>query len=292
MRATVFGAARLVFTNVKVLFSSKYLLYTNTGISVIMSCAGDGLQQKYQVVKNEITGWDKRRSRDVGITGLLFGPFCHYWYILLDRWFPGQSARVVMKKLIVDQLICSPIVITSFLFVTSYLEGRRGKELKAEIMGKGKTLYVAEWVVWPPAQIINFSFVPLRFRVLFDNTVSFGFDWYFSYIKYGVHETDIQSKYEETDKEERQWVRNVTHVPFIRVSNVDIVQLKQDTFHILSDKWRNRHTKAVPTHDLEEADNSYHDFLVILKALMKMEEDDQIFMTSNTTGDKQQNEHH
>lgn len=47
----------------------------------------------------------------------------------------------------------------------------------------GTKLYLAECVVWPPAQYINFSVLPTRFRVTFDNLVSLGFDCYTSYLK-------------------------------------------------------------------------------------------------------------
>jgi len=238
--AAVHNSAKHVFAGVKLLFSRKYLLYTNTGISVIMSCAGDGLQQKYQMVQREIAGWNKRRTRDVGVTGLIFGPMCHFWYIFLDRWFPGNAARVVAKKLIVDQLICSPVVISSFLFVTCYLEGKRNEELKNEMIEKGKTLYLAEWIVWPPAQLVNFTVVPLRYRVLFDSTVSFGFDWYFSAVKYGVPK-DIPKDSVCDKKNETPWINVGSHVPFLHMQG-DIVQLKQDTYHILSEKWKHRHS--------------------------------------------------
>ena len=40
----------------------------------------------------------------------------------------------------------------------------------------GSELYLAEWLIWPPASAINFYYVPLRFRMLFDGSVSFLFD--------------------------------------------------------------------------------------------------------------------
>lgn len=215
------------------LFSRKYLLYTNTGISVIMSGLGDGLQQNYQILHKEISSWDRRRSRDVAITGLLIGPFCHFWYIFLDWWLPGKTFKVVTKKLIVDQLICSPVAITSFLAVTSYLEGKRGKELKQELLKKGKTLYAAEWIVWPPAQIINFCFLPTRYRVLFDNCVSFGFDWYFSYVKYGKGSDTLETEEISEQREKEALVDKAadlrlyaSHVPFLHIQAADIVQTK------------------------------------------------------------------
>lgn len=240
--SSTFRTARGVKTAFKKLFSQKYLLYTNTTISVLMSCTGDGLQQNYQIVQKEIPSWDRRRSRDVGVTGILIGPFCHYWYIFLDWWLPGRSARVVTKKLLVDQLICSPIIITSFLYVTSYLEGKRGRELKNELLEKGKTLYAAEWIVWPPAQALNFYLLPTRFRVLFDNVVSFGFDWYFSYVKYGKCDESVEKASESTDAELLEPEDKVIHVsrygshmPFLHIQAARAIQDKRD--HIHWDNW-------------------------------------------------------
>ena len=51
-------------------------------------------------------------------------------------------------------------------------------------MSKGTTLFTAEALIWPPAQYVNFLFLPTRFRVLYDNTVSLGFDCYYSYVKH------------------------------------------------------------------------------------------------------------
>ncbi|KAL4233989.1 hypothetical protein ACF0H5_005644 [Mactra antiquata] len=220
----------------KTLFSRKYLLYTNTGISVFMSCAGDGLQQRYQISHKEITGWDRRRSRDVGVTGLVIGPFCHFWYIFLDWWLPGKTFRVVTKKLLVDQLLCSPITIFSFLSLTSYLEGKRGKELKNELVTKGKTLYAAEWIIWPPAQIVNFCLLPTKYRVLFDNSVSFGFDWYFSYVKYGKclnlsEEVKCDKELLSDDSDVLNFGNYGQHVPFLHIQAAPMVESHIGQFH-------------------------------------------------------------
>ena len=199
----------------KLSFSSKYLLYTNTGISVGMSVIGDGLQQYVQISNREIPGWNWRRSRDVAFSGFLIGPACHYWYIYLDKWLPGRSFKIVTKKIVVDQFICSPVVISSFLVLTSYLEGKRGTDLQNEVLQKGYTLYKAEWLVWPPAQTINFFLLPTKYRVLFDNVVSFCFDWYYSYVKYG---TCLDSAKDNFSKREHTGIstNNESLVPNIR----------------------------------------------------------------------------
>ena len=38
------------------------------------------------------------------------------------------------------------------------------------------------WVVWPPVQAVNFTFVPLEHRVLVVNIVSLGWNCYLSYV--------------------------------------------------------------------------------------------------------------
>jgi hypothetical protein len=40
---------------------------------------------------------------------------------------------------------------------------------------------VANWVVWVPANFVNFRFVPLRYRVLFSNAVAVIWNTYLSY---------------------------------------------------------------------------------------------------------------
>ena len=68
--------------------------------------------------------------------------------------------------------------------IKNYLIFQSTGEVLEEIKSKAWRLYAAEWVVWPPAQIINFYLLPTRFRVLYDNTISLGYDVYTSYVKH------------------------------------------------------------------------------------------------------------
>ncbi|XP_021346703.1 mpv17-like protein 2 [Mizuhopecten yessoensis] len=174
----------------KVIFGKKCLLVTNVTITVGMSCTGDFLQQRYQIKTKETNAMNLTRSRHVAASGLVIGPFCHYWYLFLDKWLPGKTLKIVLKKVMVDQVICSPIYISLFLVTTCMLEKKSWNEIKEETTSKGATLYMAEWIVWPPAQLFNFLILPTRFRVLYDNTISLGFDCYFSRVKYGCEKNE------------------------------------------------------------------------------------------------------
>ena len=43
---------------------------------------------------------------------------------------------------------------------------------------------MAEWLLWPPAQFVNFYFLPTRYRVAYDNLISLIYDVYTSHVKH------------------------------------------------------------------------------------------------------------
>jgi protein Mpv17 len=166
------------------LLFTKYLLLTNTTITVILSGTGDLMQQYYQHLQDNRVRWDPIRTKNICLAGLVLGPVCHFWYLYLDRFLPGRSLSVILKKVLADQVVVSPVCVISFLVVLGYSEGVTKAQLKRDLLDKGPPLLKAEWLIWPPAQFVNFAFLPTRYRVLYDNTISLGFDNYYSYVKY------------------------------------------------------------------------------------------------------------
>lgn len=169
----------------KTAFSPKYLLLTNICISVSLSSVGDCLEQQYEIIKKDLDKYSGQRTGHMALSGLTVGIVCHYWYKFIDRRLPGRSFRTVMQKVFWDQIICSPIVISTFFLTLGLLENTSREEIMEEIKDKAWKLYVAEWVVWPPAQIINFYWLPNKYRILYDNTISLGYDVYTSKVKHG-----------------------------------------------------------------------------------------------------------
>lgn len=161
----------------------KYLLITNVGISASLSFTGDVLQQHYEMLQNKNRSLDKGRTFRMTVAGISVGTICHYWYQYLDKKFPERTLKIVLKKVAIDQLVCSPLYITVFFATTCALEKTTFEEFKQEVIHKGWRLYLAEWIIWPPAQVFNFYILPPRFRVLYDNIISLGYDIYTSYVK-------------------------------------------------------------------------------------------------------------
>ncbi|KAK7113881.1 mpv17-like protein 2 [Littorina saxatilis] len=185
LRVAVHPLLKSLATTSKKLFSPKLLLYTNTSLTVSLSITGDILQQWYQAkTKRKDVGWDKLRTLRMAGTGLLIGPLVHFWYIFLDRWLPGRTFGTLCKKIALDQLVCSPFYVSLFILSLGVMEKKNWADIKKDFADKGSVLYVAEWVVWPPAQVFNFYFLPTRYRVLYDNSISMVFDTFWSYVWY------------------------------------------------------------------------------------------------------------
>ena len=141
-------------------------------------------------------------------------------YQVLDRTFPGHTGRIIAKKLIADQIIFSPICLLAFFFTLCLSrkvlrnaddaiisqniakdsqnhpnlenEVKELNTLIEELRHKGILLYLSEWIIWPPAQFINFYFLPTQFRVLYDNLVSLLYDIYTSHVCYDLDLKDAK----------------------------------------------------------------------------------------------------
>lgn len=189
------GVSKYVVPRVQVVTKaafSRYLLCTNVIISATLSGLGDITEQHYEILTQELTAWDPWRSRKMAMTGVAVGVVCHFWYGILDKQIVGHSMRIVVKKMVIDQLIGSPLSLAVFFLTLSLVEGKSLKDLD-DIKEKALKLYIAEWVIWPPAQFINFYFLPNKFRVLYDNVISFGYDIYSSHVTH-LREISVNGK--------------------------------------------------------------------------------------------------
>lgn len=183
MRLALLALARKVSAVSSRLFG-KHLLLTNVTISTVMGVVGDGVQQYYEISSGYQDKFLTKRCAHMGAAGLTTGIVTHYWYSLLDRWWQGRAVKIILKKVLYDQVLFSPVCISVYFGTVAVLEGSGMDEFKEELKEKGGTVYIAEWIVWPLAQTFNFYYLPLKYRVAFDTVISFGFDVFTPYVKY------------------------------------------------------------------------------------------------------------
>jgi protein Mpv17 len=170
-----------LFTKNKHIFT-KYLLLTNVTISIGFSGLGDYIEQMCEILSKYKTEWDKQRTLKLAVTGIPVGIICHYFYFFLDRRFIDTSFKIIFKKILLSQIICSPLCIISFYSTIGLLNKWSLEETYNQTLIKGSKLFLAECVVWPPAYVISFTFLATRHRVLYDNIISLGFNVFNSYL--------------------------------------------------------------------------------------------------------------
>jgi len=135
----------------------KHLFWTNIGISVALSGAGDYFIQRHESGSNNrhidyksstcqksltAVRWNPKRSCHMAISfGLTSGFLCHFWYKFLDTKIQGNTIKAVTKKIIWDQILFSPILIVACLFVAGMMDSSSPKDIKNDIRDKGRKIY-------------------------------------------------------------------------------------------------------------------------------------------------------
>eukprot|EP00050_Salpingoeca_kvevrii_P008597 m.303859 g.303859 ORF g.303859 m.303859 type:complete len:215 (+) comp16282_c0_seq1:233-877(+) len=137
-----------------------------------ISLGGDALCQ----LAIERKDWDTARFAQFGLLGaILVAPTLHVWY-----GFLGRATTSSLLRLAADQLVFAPVFVVVF-FGALLASSGRADELPAMLRRDWADTVRANWVIWIPAQFVNFRFVPGHLQVLFSNLVGLAWNVYLSW---------------------------------------------------------------------------------------------------------------
>ncbi|CAA9993416.1 unnamed protein product [Nesidiocoris tenuis] len=114
----------------------------------------------------------------MAVLGACIGPTLHGWYSTLGRIL-GETSSLPrnLGKVAVDQTLFAPVCIASFLSLTALLQGR---DVVKTLENDYLDVLSANYKLWPPVQVINFTLVPLYYRTLFVQLIALGWNTYLS----------------------------------------------------------------------------------------------------------------
>ena len=143
--------------------------------------AADLAQQRIE----QRDSWDWYRTlRLAGFYSLVHTPFVHFWFNKLERVFgavtPMNNAPRFAAKVLTDQAIGPPLVIGAFCISQPLLNGDGLDGSLAMLRRDWIHVVMACWQVWVPVQVVVMGVVPLKYRILCMNLVSFGWSTFMS----------------------------------------------------------------------------------------------------------------
>ncbi|CAH1396174.1 unnamed protein product [Nezara viridula] len=112
----------------------------------------------------------------------------YFWYKWLDKKYTGTVPKIILKKLLLDQFVMTPQLLTAFYISMSIMEGK--EDIFKELKEKFVPTFQRSCLFWLPAQTINFLFIPPVARVVYVGTCSFIWINILCYVKrWNVEET-------------------------------------------------------------------------------------------------------
>lgn len=106
-------------------------------------------------------------------------PLTHYWYGYLSTRIVGDTIAAALKRVFFDQALFAPLLVGALFSSNMVLKGEADgihDKLRNDLPGT----MLSNYMVWIPAQILNFRYVPPQLRVLWANFVGFFWNIYLS----------------------------------------------------------------------------------------------------------------
>lgn len=133
--------------------------------------------QKLENIKKENKMYDLKRTLKMISLSMMTSPQVFMWY----RFLANKLKLSGLKAVIADQLIFTPYDIT---FMISYYTLINNEDIiywKKNLMKKFPEMYSTNICFWGAVLCINFTYIPLNFRLLFGSGMNFFFTIYTSY---------------------------------------------------------------------------------------------------------------
>ncbi|POM72775.1 Hypothetical protein PHPALM_10459 [Phytophthora palmivora] len=162
-------------------------MLTKSVTSAVLFGLGDRIAQRMEKSRKDDDGSQTEETEDNGAIvskstartmrmmiwgSVLFTPVVHTWVNLIERTVGSRGKVVVFKKMLLDSLVFAPSINALFFTSTQMMEGKSFGHGVAFALDRLPQTLKANYMIWPLANMINYSYVPLQYRILFINCVN------------------------------------------------------------------------------------------------------------------------
>uniref|UniRef100_A0A1B6JPE0 Peroxisomal membrane protein 2 n=1 Tax=Homalodisca liturata TaxID=320908 RepID=A0A1B6JPE0_9HEMI len=174
--------SKLIFTLVGAYYDGLY----NSPIKTksLTSCAVATLANLTSQYLTGVRKIDQDSLVAFGLFGLLFGgSIPHYFYLLLDHVVPHSSSRHLLKQLLIERLIFTPLYQMFALYMLARLESKTHNQAMSQLIVIYWPLLKANWLFVTILQALNLKFVPPLLRVLANNLIGYVWTVFLAHMK-------------------------------------------------------------------------------------------------------------
>lgn len=159
----------------------KRPLATQCATSAVLFATGDVIAQ--QVIERKRSQHDfARTARLTFFGGCLLGPPVSKWIAFLGRLSFATPTKAVIYRTWLDQTLMAPVVAGGFFTSMSLMEGKGASGVADSLSTMYAPTLMRAWLVYTPAQLVNFAVVPPQFRFVFISGVNLVWNTYLSFV--------------------------------------------------------------------------------------------------------------
>lgn len=152
---------------------------TQVATTSSLMLTGDLITQTFIERKKPL---DLQRSLRYFVLGIGFhGPVMYSWYRNLERLVRSGGFSGALRKVLLDEVVFCPLYLPSFIVCLGVLQRRPWADIKDSVRTKYLPILTTSWTIWPAAQMVNFYFVPLNYRIVVGSCVGFVWNIYLSW---------------------------------------------------------------------------------------------------------------
>ncbi|KAL7744512.1 hypothetical protein ACLKA6_017036 [Drosophila palustris] len=146
--------------------------------------AGDVIAQ-LAVEKKSYKDYNMERTAKFSAIGFCFvGPALRRWYIKLDTLVVKEQPAFHrgIKKMVIDQTCVAPPFTLILSYLVPFVNGKKHEEIVQSIRDGYVDLMKRSYTLWPLAQVVNFSLLPIQYQVLFVQLIALIWNCYLSMV--------------------------------------------------------------------------------------------------------------